>query len=582
MRKSVRCAMRILMVPVLGFAQAAAALSLLDIIEMSRNGYSESEIGRIVDVTGARFEIDAVGMVALREAEVADALVERMLDEGGLPPNEVSEMTAKELLELHEAGFSEGTLLKYVRHRNVCALLSEDGVHLLEREEFSAGFFDAFAELVAACEREQVARAPIEPLPEGAYAGVRGAADDPSDRQSGDQYHHDTQYNTHSTTVYHYDHYGYDRYHDYYHPAFLYSYYHYDPRRRVYPIYLYRDHRAGNRRAHDRRERDRQGRRQRPSPRDDVDAPEERSDPGAPRTASRLFDKPRPYMGGRPGSASGGALPSDSPRNRSRGTVPVPGGPLLQKPTATSAPAATDAVTPRAGTPAPRVPAIPGVPGAIRVQAPERSRAATPSPVVPRAPALRTGRPTRVVPAVPGSTPRSVPDRRRHAPAPVRATPRVVSPRPATRPVPAPRAAPNATPARPVAVPRSVAPRPAPARRTEAVRRSVVPRSPAPVAPRRVTPSRSAPRVVAPAPVAPRAVAPRAQRPRAVAPRAVAPRTPAPRAAAPRAVAPRAAPPSRAVPQRRVAPRPPRQAAPRMPRQGPRVTPPPPKRRVER
>ena len=563
MRKSVRCAMRILIVPLLGFAQAAAALSLLDIIEMSRNGYSESEIGRIVDVTGARFEIDAVGMVALREAEVADALIERMLDEGGLLPNEVSEMTARELLELHEAGISEGMLLKYVRHRNVCAPLSGDGVHLLEREEFTPEFFDAFAELVAACERAQVARTPIEPLPEGAYAGVRGPADDPSE---GDPRHHDTQYNTYSNTVYHYDHYGYDRYHDYYHPAFLYSYYHYDPRRRVYPIYLYRDHRVGDRRAHDRRDRDRQGGGQRPSPRNDIDPPEERSDSAAPRTASRLFDKPRPYMGGRPGSATGGALPSDSPRNRSPGTVPVPGGPVLVQPAATSPSA---------------VPAVPRVPGGVRVQAPGRNRAATPSPVVPRAPAVRTARPTQAVPAVPGSTPRSVPVRRRHVEAPVRATPRAVSPRPVTRPVPAPRVAPNATPARPLAVPRAVAPRPAPARRAEPVRRSVAPGSPVRAAPRRVTPSRSVPRVVAPAPAAPRAVAPRAPRPRAVAPRAVAPRTPGPRAVAPRAVAPRAAPPPRAVRQRSAAP-PQRQAAPRMPRQAPRVTPPRPKRRVER
>ena len=235
MRRIFRCTARALVVPLLWYAQTAAALSLLDVIEMSRGGYSESEIARLIEVTGARFEIDGVGLVALKEAEVPDGLIGRMLDEGGIPPSEVSEITAKAILELHEAGLSEETILKFVRHRNVCAPLSEDGVHLLEREAFSSDFLEGLSELVAACEKDRVAREPVEPLPEDAYAGSAPQAPDAA---------HGASHSTYQTT-YHYDRHYYERpHHDHYfnghyHPSYVYSYYHYDPVRRVYPIYIF-------------------------------------------------------------------------------------------------------------------------------------------------------------------------------------------------------------------------------------------------------------------------------------------------------------------------------------------------------
>ena len=230
-------------VPLVWYGQAAFALSLLDVIELSKGGYSESEIGRVIEVTGARFEIDGVGMVALKEAKVPEGLIDRMLDEGGVPPTEVSEITATEILELRAAGFSEETVLKFVRHRNVCTPLSEDGLRLLAGEEVTAEFLDGFSEAVAACERERVARTPIEPLPETAYSdagpSTAGGMDDHA--HAYDQHYqgggyHDPYFGGYHSLVYP--------------PSYVYSYYHYDPLRRVYPIYLFRDHRVGRHHRH--------------------------------------------------------------------------------------------------------------------------------------------------------------------------------------------------------------------------------------------------------------------------------------------------------------------------------------------
>ena len=567
MRRSTRYAMHALIVAGLWFAQGAGALSLLDIMEMSRNGYSEEEIGRLLEATGARFEIDAVGLVALQEAAVADALIDRMLDEGGVPPNEVSEMTGKELLELHEAGLSEATLLKFVRHRNVCQPLSEDGVHLLEREAFSATFFEEFADLVAACEQARVAREPIEPLPETAYAGSSEEAHDLTDPRVRDVYHE-----THYYDTYHYD----RRYYDQYHSPFGYSYYHHDPLRRVYPVYIYRDHR-------DRDRRDRKHRRR--SPRHDGTPPRERGDLVTPDTASRLFDKPRPFMGARPGASGGGARGSTARGNGPGLDTPVPGGPLLERvpgapasagPRDTQTPQVDRSITalPEVETPPamPRTPLLRGLPASVRVPR------VTPSAPVTKAPHTRPK--ARAAPSAPVA-PRSLR-------VPARDRVRSVTPPPVAPDVPVPRVAPSPTPARPVA-PRTVTPR-APARRAEQARRPVAPRA---VMPRNVRPPvaaptvrrpTSVPRPAAPRRAAPRAVVPRSSAPRTVTPRAVAPRR-APRPAQPRATAPRSVTPAprRVTPApRNVAP-PPRQATPR-PRQAPRVPPPrrAPKRQVER
>ncbi len=605
MRRTCRYALGALLVPFLWFAQSAAALSLLDVIEMSRGGYSEEEIGRIIEVTGARFEIDSVALVALHEAEVPDAVVDRMLDEGGVPPTEVSEMSASEILELHEAGLSDETILKFVRHRNVCTPLSEDGVELLEREEFAPEFLQDFSLLVAECERERVAREPIEPLPE---TGEAHGASQPT-------YH----------STYHYDQHYYERpYHDHhfgghYHPTYVYSYYHYDPYRRVYPIYIYRDHR-------DRGDRKRRGDRRRAAgpPRDRGRSDAARR-PAVPETApgavpvtvpgrvpgegSRLFDEPRPVMGARPGGGGGGSRPDGKAAPRPRSEPVVPGRPLLRGRLVTNGvadrPADTpDPVTPAPATPAkPRLPAsIPGIrpaPGAraglpVRPQgrpnggvvAPDVARPDPPPsarPARPAASAPRSGGQRPAVPSASRTAREAIPVRRRVV-APDRATPRP-TPRPERASTPRTAAPRSVSPTRRV-TPRAVAPRPTAPRAVAP--RAVTPRpAPRTTAPRAVTP-RPAPRAVAPRP-SPRAVAPRAVSPRPApraAPRVVTPRT-APRAAS-RAVTPRTVP--RAAP-RAVTPRPaPRVSAPRAPaprravtpRPAPRPAAPPRERRVER
>ena len=373
MRRTCRYALAALLVPFLWFAQSAAALSLLDVIEMSRGGYSEEEIGRIIEVTGARFEIDSVALVALHEAEVPEAVVDRMLDEGGVPPTEVSEMSASEILELHEAGLSDETILKFVRHRNVCTPLSEDGVQLLEREEFAPEFLQDFSLLVAACERERVAREPIEPLPETAYAGSAPAELDEAHGASQPVYHN----------TYHYDQHYYERpYHDHhfgghYHPTYVYSYYHYDPLRRVYPIYIYRDHRdrgdrkrRGDRRraAGPPRERGRNDAARRPTVPETAPGAVPVTLPGrVPGEGSRLFDEPRPVMSARPGGGGGGSRLGGKAAPRPRSEPVVPGRPLLRGRLVTNGVADRPADTPDPATAAtppakPRLPAsMPGI-----------------------------------------------------------------------------------------------------------------------------------------------------------------------------------------------------------------------------
>ena len=582
MRRIFRWAPWACVVPLLWHGQAALALSLLDIIEMSKGGYSESEIGRVIEVTGARFEIDGVGLVALKQADVPDGLIDRMLDEGGVPPTEVSAITATEILDLHEAGLSEETILKFVRHRNVCAPLSEDGGELLEREEFSAEFMAGFADAVAACEKDRVARAPIEPLPENAYAGSAPAATDEGHGGAHPGYQ----------TTYHYDQHYYERpRHDHYfdghyHPSYVYSYYHYDPLRRIYPIYIFRDHREGrdhrNRRDRDRR-RDRDGDRAERQ----ADTPSDgRRGPGVRGGGSRLFDEPRPVMTARPGQSGGAGMPGQRPASE----PVVPGGPLLRGPLVANPDGDTAQDTPGATTPE-----------VAEALAPDGGMSATPEATTQR-PAVvptRASGPGRVVDVTaPAAVRQAIPVRRRvTAPdrvgprTPVRApaarpntdaTPRVAAPRPVVRS--------SATP-RPVTVPRNTRPRAvAPTRgQRPASPRTVAPRTVAPrtVTPRPVAPRVSAPRVAAPRAVAPRPPASRPVAPRAMTPRAVAPRS-APRAAAPRAVAPRAVRPSARAP-RAVAPRAPtpRAVAPRVapravaPRPAPRRIPPP-ERRVER
>ena len=96
---------------------AAMALSVFDVIELTRNGYDEAEIERLIEVTNARFVVDVDSLLALGEAKVADEIIALMLERGGVPLQDSS--AADQLIALREAGFAEATIMQFVRHRNI-------------------------------------------------------------------------------------------------------------------------------------------------------------------------------------------------------------------------------------------------------------------------------------------------------------------------------------------------------------------------------------------------------------------------------------------------------------------------------
>ena len=475
-------------------APSASALSLFDVIQMTQGGYEEEEIVRLIDVTGARFELDAAGLKALRAAEVPLAIIHRLLDDGGVAPDAYSTADAAALSMLLEAGFGEATILKFVRHRQVCEPLDEDAAAQLEDAGFTATFFDGFGELVRTCQADRLARVPVEPaLPPSAYA-----------EQSAPQ-HHEPAQTAHTVIIreaphwrdYHWrDHY-YDRLHYRRYPAW-------------YPVYIYRDHRARDRHRHDRRhrwDRDRRHRGDRDRRRRD------RGDHGRRRghavteteEGNVLATRPsrrEPWVSTRPAPLDGPPtrlLPARSGRTATTANetpAPVPRG----RRTAT-------VTTDLADGPAPGVLSRLPIKSASPSGVSRAARADRPTPVR-RATAV-SRRPTPAAPTTRLRDLRTVPVRNT-VPAPV---PR----RPMARPQPRDEVAPTPRRIAPRDFPRNTVPRPA------AVPRSVsAPRTVRPAMPSRIA---SPPRPVAP----PRAVAP---------PRTVAPRTP-PRMATPRPVVPR-------------------------------------------
>ena len=251
----------------------AMALSVFDVIELTRDGYDEPEIERLIEVTNARFVIDVDGLLALGEANVADEIITLMLDRGGVPAEEASE--ADQLIRLRDAGFSEETILQFVRHKNVCEPLADEDARRLGQAGFSGAFMQDFRDQVEVCREERETLALVEPVPEEAYEEA------PTEvtrvyRTDGTVYPATYPVRRYPTTTYYPP-----RYYGIYD-----SYYYHDRITRVYPIVVYRDysghkHRRGksgdrhgkaghrardrDRRRHDqdRRRSDRRGDRQR-------------------------------------------------------------------------------------------------------------------------------------------------------------------------------------------------------------------------------------------------------------------------------------------------------------------------------
>ena len=207
-----------------GMARSAVALSLYDVIQLAEGGYAEHEIVRVLEATDARFELDEKGLIALREAGVPTAVLHRMLDDGGMPSDEYSTLTAAQIRPLRNAAVADETILKFARHRNACEALSPDDAEQLRQAGFDDAFLNALADLVAACQQARLATLPAAPQEaneEGgeatAYPGVRTA---------------------HRVII------GDDPYwNPYYHDRYHRSLYHSHRRSHWYPVYIYRDHR---------------------------------------------------------------------------------------------------------------------------------------------------------------------------------------------------------------------------------------------------------------------------------------------------------------------------------------------------
>ena len=207
---------------------AAMALSVFDVIELTRNGYDEAEIERLIEVTNARFVIDVDSLLALGEADVADEIIALMLERGAEPPEQLSQ--ADQLIALREAGFSEETILQFVRHQNVCEPLADEDEHRLGQAGFGSGFLRDFRAQVEECREEQETLALIEPLPADAY--------DEAPAQVTRVYQSNEVVYPATSTV----RYPATTYYPSYHYGIYDSYYYHDRITRVYPIIVYRDY----------------------------------------------------------------------------------------------------------------------------------------------------------------------------------------------------------------------------------------------------------------------------------------------------------------------------------------------------
>ena len=58
----------------------AAALSIVDIIQLSQNDYSEEEIIKLIEVTESAFELEAADLPRLKDLGVREAVIRVMLE----------------------------------------------------------------------------------------------------------------------------------------------------------------------------------------------------------------------------------------------------------------------------------------------------------------------------------------------------------------------------------------------------------------------------------------------------------------------------------------------------------------------
>ncbi len=92
----------------LGFSHLASALSLYDVIQLSRAGYTDKEIVRLIEITGAQFEVDPKTLVTLKKEGVSEVVMRALIGarsgKGQLPASVAGREGASPLQPSTESG----------------------------------------------------------------------------------------------------------------------------------------------------------------------------------------------------------------------------------------------------------------------------------------------------------------------------------------------------------------------------------------------------------------------------------------------------------------------------------------------
>src|SRR5690606_10969625 len=154
----------------LAMPQAASALSVYDVIMMSRNGYEPENIIRLIGDTGSAFTLEAMDAVRLKDAGVSDEVVAAMFaahpattaaEAGGeamageMPPP----ATMADLLLLAEGRISDEVIIAFLDSRGIS--FNPDSTAVVRLRKAGLG------ETVL---NHLVARTAIRPVPEPQYA----------------------------------------------------------------------------------------------------------------------------------------------------------------------------------------------------------------------------------------------------------------------------------------------------------------------------------------------------------------------------------------------------------------------------
>ncbi len=83
-----RCARWILFALLLVAPSSSWAISLDDVVRLSQKGYSDELIIELIDDTGARFQLDADGLVTLKEAGVSERVIQALIQATATDPSD--------------------------------------------------------------------------------------------------------------------------------------------------------------------------------------------------------------------------------------------------------------------------------------------------------------------------------------------------------------------------------------------------------------------------------------------------------------------------------------------------------------